>query len=114
MPKTGRITATWAEGVRAELEDFVANSRSPGAVLSLFKTADEATATRWSYAVLGSDRVHALAAIMAARGHPLLYALDGTTVAISNVNHVRELDGVVLTLDGPGSLLARSPRAATA
>lgn len=114
MPNTGRITATWAEGVRAELEDFVANSRSPGAVLSLFKTADEATATRWSYAVLGSDRVHALAPVMAARGHPLLYALDGLTVAISNINHVHELEGMVLTLDGPGSLLAQAARATTA
>jgi hypothetical protein len=113
MPKTGRIAATWAEGVRNELEDFVANSHSPGAVLVLFKTADQATATRWSYAAFGADLIQSLDAPMAARGHPLLYALDGMTVAITNVNHVRELDGMVLTLEGPGVLLARSARITT-
>jgi hypothetical protein len=112
MLQTGRIAAVWAEGARTELEGFVANLRSPGAVLSLFKTGDEAHGARWSYAVLTPERVNALSAAMSARGHPLLYDLDGLTVAISNVNHARELDGMFLTIQGPGHLLARPSSAA--
>jgi len=112
MPQTGHITATWAEGARTELEEFVANLRSPGAILSLFKTADDIRGARWSYAVLTPDRVNALAAAMSSRGHPLLYDLDGVTVAISNIGHARELHGTQLTVEGPGYLLARRSTAA--
>jgi hypothetical protein len=107
MVKVGRIAATWGPGALAELEEFLANSRLPGAVLSLFKTADDTEGARWSYAVLTPERVQALAAAMAARGLPLLYGLDGLTVAISNVKHAKELDGMVLMLDGPGQLFVR-------
>ena len=106
MPAIARIAATWGNGARSELEQFLANTRAPGAVLTLFKTADDAGA-RWSYAVLTSERVRALASAMSAHGHPLLYELDGLTVAISNVKHASDLDGVVLMLDEPGYLVAR-------
>jgi hypothetical protein len=108
MPKTQRIAAKWADGTRAELEEFTAHSRLPGAVLSLFKTTDDDAGSRWSYSVLTPERVHALAAVMAARGHSLLYSLDGVTVAISNVAHAKELEGAVLTVDGPGYLTVRT------
>ena len=108
MAKTQRIAAKWADGTRAELEDFASHSRSPGAVLSLFKTTDDDAGARWSYSVLTPERVHALNALMATRGHSLLYSLDGVTVAISNVAHAKELEGVVLELDGPGYLSVRA------
>lgn len=108
MANTQQIAAKWADGTRAELEEFASNSRSPGAVLSLFKTADDEAGARWSYSVLTPERVHALSALMETRGHSLLYWLDGMTVAISNVAHAKELDGVVLELDGPGYLSVRA------
>jgi hypothetical protein len=107
MLDMGRIDATWGPGALAELTEFVANSRLRGAVLSLFKTADETGGARWSYAVLMPERVQALGGAMAARGLSLLYELDGMTVAISNAKHAKELDGMVLRLDSPGQLLAR-------
>jgi len=108
MPDIGSIDATWTDGARTELERFMVNARAPGAYLSLFKKADVPAASRWSYGVVTLDRVRTLEAIMQTRGHPLLYALDGVTVAISNASHARELDGKVLDYDVPGYLLARS------
>jgi hypothetical protein len=108
MPEIGRINATWTAGARTEIERFIVNARAPGAVLSLFKNADDHAGARWSYAVLALDRVRALEAVMQTRGHPLLHVIDGVTVAISNVNHARELDGKVLDHDGPGYLLVGS------
>jgi hypothetical protein len=84
------------------------NARTPGAVPSLFKNGEEADASRWSYGVLPLDRIRALESALQVRGHPLCYELDGATVAISNVNHARELDGKILDYGGPGYLLARS------
>ena len=42
------------------------------------------------------------------KGDAEVRALDGVTVAISNVSHARELEGKVLDYDGPGYLIARS------
>jgi hypothetical protein len=108
MPQIGYIHANWTPAARAELERFIVNARLPGAVLSLFKSTDDPAGSRWSYAVLTPERVQALRAPMEARGHTLLYDLDGIAVAISNVAHARELDGQLLDLDGPGYLLAQS------
>jgi hypothetical protein len=107
MPQTGRIRATWAPGVRAEIERFVLNSRVPGAVLSLFKNSDDPSGSRWSYAVMTPERAHALDAAIQGRGHSLLYDIDGITVAISNAAQVKALDGLTLELVGSGYLVAR-------
>jgi hypothetical protein len=109
MAQIGRINATWTSGARTELERFMVNARTPGAVPSLFKNAEETDASRWSYGVFTLDRIRALEVALQARGHPLCYQLDGLTVAISNVNHARELEGKVLDDDGPGYLIVRSP-----
>jgi hypothetical protein len=111
MARIGSIDATWTAGARTEIERFLVNARAPGAVPSLFKKSDDAEASRWSYGVLTLDRVRALESAMQPRGHSLRYDLDGITVAISNVNHARELDGKVLDYDGPGYLVARSSSA---
>ncbi len=103
----GNIDATWTDAARTELERFMVNARTPGAVPSLFKKADDPVASRWSYGVLTLDRVRALEAALYTRGHALRYTLDGVTVAISNSRHARELDGKVLDYDGPGYLVVR-------
>jgi hypothetical protein len=108
MAQIGQINATWTSGARTELERFMINARAPGAVPSLFKNGEEIDASRWSYGVFTLDRIRALEAALQARGHPLRYQLDGVTVAISNVNHARELEGKVLDYDGPGYLIVRS------
>jgi hypothetical protein len=107
MPPMSRIDAAWTPGARDEIERFIVNSRVRGAVLSLFKTADDPSGSRWSYAVMTPERVQALDAAMQARGHSLLYEIDGVTVAISNAAQVKALDGLMLDLDEPGYLLAR-------
>jgi hypothetical protein len=111
MTQIGQINATWTSGARTELERFMVNARAPGAVLSLFKNADDPAASRWSYGVFTLDRVRTLESAMQTRGHALRYSLDGVTVAISNVNHARELEGKVLDYDGPGYLVARAATA---
>jgi hypothetical protein len=110
MPPMGQIHAAWTPNARAEIDHFIVNSRVPGAVLSLFKNADDPSGSRWSYAVLTPERAHALEAAMQARGHALLHELGGVTVAISNAAQVRALDGLLLDLGGPGYLLARPVR----
>ena len=112
MPQIGQIDATWTAAARTELERFIVNARVPGAILSLFKTADDPAGNRWSYGVFTLERIRALEAVMQPRGHPLLHALDGMTVAISNSKHARELDGQVLDHDSPGYLIARAQPAA--
>jgi hypothetical protein len=109
MQKTpvGHINATWTVEARAELDRFVTTSRVAGAVLSLAKKDDVANGARWLYAVYSGDRIKPMQAALAAHGVPLLYALDGLTVAVSNSNDVRALDGAIIDLDGPGYLLAR-------
>src|SRR5262245_54015583 len=108
MAQIGQINATLTSGARTELERFMVNARAPGAVLSLFKNADEPEASRWSYGVFMLDRMRSLEVPIQARGHALRYQLDGVTVAISNVIHARELEGKVLDYDGPGYLIVRS------
>jgi hypothetical protein len=103
----GNIDATWTDAARTELERFMVNARTPGAVTSLFKKAGDPVASRWSYGVLTLDRIRALEAALYTRGHALRYTLDGVTVAISNSRHARELDGKVLDCDGPGYLVVR-------
>jgi hypothetical protein len=114
MPKSevGRIDATWTEVARAELERFVTTSRIAGAVLSLAKKEDVAAGSRWLYAVYSGERIKPMQAAMAKHGVPLLYAVDGLTIAVSNSAHAKELSGAVIDLDGPGYLLVR-PRAPT-
>jgi hypothetical protein len=107
MPQIGRINATWAPGARAEIERFVANSRVPGAVPSLFRNGEDPSGSRWSYTVMPPDRIQALEAAIKGRGHSLLYDLDGITVAISNAAQVKALDGLTLDLLGSGYLVAR-------
>ncbi|HVY65602.1 MAG TPA: hypothetical protein VHH11_12345 [Gammaproteobacteria bacterium] len=106
-PKVSSIDATWTAAARAELERFVATSRIAGGVLSLAKKDDVPEGSRWLYAVYSGERIQPMQAALAKHGYPLLYALDGITVAVSNSNHIRELDGTVIDLDGPGYLLVR-------
>jgi hypothetical protein len=109
-PKVGHIDASWTEAARAELERFVSTSRVAGAVLSMARKDDYHGGSRWLYAVYSGDRIKPMQATLAAHGYPLLYALDGVTVAISNSKDVAELEGALIDLDGPGYLLVR-PRA---
>ena len=109
--KVGHINGTWTEDARAELDRFVTTSKVAGAVLSLAKKDDVAGGARWLYAVYSGERIKPMQAALAAHGVPLLYALDGLTVAVSNSNDVKELDGTLIDLDAPGYLLVR-PHAA--
>jgi hypothetical protein len=106
-PKVGLINATWTEAARAELDRFVNTSRVAGAVLSMARKDDYREGSRWLYAIYSGDRIKPMQATLAAHGYPLLYALDGLTVAISNSKDVVELQGAVIDLDGPGYLLVR-------
>jgi hypothetical protein len=112
MPKSevGQIDATWTEAARGELERFVTTSRIAGAVLSLAKKEDVPAGSRWLYAVYSGERIKPMQAAMAKHGVPLLYSVDGLTIAVSNSTHVKELSGAVIDLDDPGYLLVR-PRA---
>ena len=109
MPKIGHINATWTPAARAEIEHFVNSSQISGAVLTLSKKDDAPTGSRWLYTVYSGERIKPMRAAMEARGHALLYALDGLTVAISSLHNLPELDGTVIDVDGPGYLLVRSP-----
>ncbi len=106
-PKVGHIKGTWTEEARAELDRFVTTSKVAGAVLSLAKKDDLPKGARWLYAVYSGERIKPMQAALAAHGVPLLYSLDGLTVAVSNSNDVKELDGAVIELDAPGYLLVR-------
>ena len=105
--KMGHINATWTAAARAELDRFVTTSKVAGAVLSLARKDDVAEGARWLYAVYSGERIKPMQAAMAKHGVPLLYSLDGLTIAVSNSNDVKELDGAVIDLDGPGYLLVR-------
>ena len=76
-------------------------------MLSLAKKDDLAAGARWLYAVYSGERIKPMQTALAAHDVPLLHSLDGLTIAVSNSNDVRELDGAVIDLDGPGYLLAR-------
>ena len=107
IAKVGHINGIWTPEARAELDRFVTTSRVAGAVLSLARKDDVAGGARWLYAVYSGERIKPMQAALAAHGVPLLYSLDGLTVAVSNSNDVKELDGAVIDLDGPGYLLVR-------
>jgi hypothetical protein len=106
MSHVGLINAAWAPEAREEIERFVHTSRIVGA-LSLAKKDDDGICGRWLYSMYSGERIKSLRQAMEARGHTLLYTLDGMLVAISNATHARELDGKVLYADGPGYLIAR-------
>ena len=112
--KAGQINATWTPEARTELDRFVATSRVAGAVLSLAKKDDVAEGARWLYAAYSGERIKPMQAALAKHGVPLLYSLDGVTVAVSNSNDVKELDGAVIDLDGPGYLIVRRQAAISA
>jgi hypothetical protein len=107
MSDSDHLDATWTEGARTDVERFIVNSRVPGAVLSLFKSADEPEGARWSYSVLIPERIQALQAALASHQYRLLYDVDGVCVAISNSKHAQDLNGKVLDHGGPGYLIAR-------
>ena len=107
IPTIGHINATWTAAARAELDRFVSTSKVPGAVLSLAKKDDVAEGARWLYSMYSGERIQPMQAALAAHGVPLLYSLDGLTIAVSNSNDVKALDGAVIDLDGPGYLLVR-------
>jgi hypothetical protein len=111
IPKVGHINGTWTEEARAELDRFVTTSKVAGAVLSLAKKDDVAGGARWLYTVYSGERIKPMQSALAAHGVPLLYSLDGLTVAVSNSNDVKALDGALIDLDAPGYLLVR-PHAA--
>jgi hypothetical protein len=113
-PTIGYINGTWTAAARAELDRFVTASKVAGAVLSLAKKDDVAEGARWLYAAYSGEVVKPMQAALAAHGVPLLYSLDGMTIAISNSNDVKELDGAVIDLDGPGYLLVRPHAAGSA
>lgn len=106
MAKVGQINARWTPDARAELERFIQTSKVVG-VLSLAKTEDDGQCGRWLYSMFSNERVRSMQSVIEARGHHLLYALDDMVVAISNVHHVRDLDGKILDADGPGYLVAK-------
>jgi hypothetical protein len=106
MPKVGQINATWTAEARAEIERFAQTSKVVG-MLSLAKKDDDGKCGRWLYSMYSGERIKSMRQAMEARGHNLLYTLDGMLVAISNLHHVRELEDKVLDLDGPGYLIAR-------
>lgn len=108
MPQIGHINATLTPAARETIEQFVSNSKLSGAVLSLAKKDDTPTGSRWLYTVYSGEGIKPMRAAMEARGHPLLYVLDGITVAISNLRNLGELEGTVIDLDGPGYLLVRA------
>jgi hypothetical protein len=110
----GQINATWTAEARAALDRFVTTSKVAGAVLSLARKDDCAGGSRWLYAVYSGERIKPMQAALAKHGVPLLYDLDGLTVAVSNSNDVKGLDGAVIDLDGPGYLLVRPHTAASA
>lgn len=105
--KVGHINAIWTVAARMELDRFVSTSRVLGAVLSMARKDDYNGGSRWLYAVYSGDRIKPMQAALAAHGYPLLYSLDGLTVAISNSKDVEELQGSIIDLDGPGYLLVR-------
>jgi len=107
MAKIGHIDATWTPEARGTLEQFVNSSGVSGAVLSLAKVEDAPTGSRWLYTIYSGERIKPMRAAMEARGHLLLYSLDGLTVAISNLHNLTELAGTIIDVDGPGYLLAR-------
>jgi hypothetical protein len=113
-PKVGYINGTWTDAARAELDRFVTTSKVAGAVLSLARKDDVAEGGRWLYAVYSGERIKPMQAALAAHGVPLLYWLDGLTVAVSNSNDVKDLDGAVIDLDAPGYLLVRRHAAVSA
>jgi len=114
MARIGHINASWTPEARDALERALLHANVAGAVLALFKSDDGGSdAQRWSYTVYPGERMQPLRVAMEARGHALLHALDGLTVAVSNLNDLRDLDGRVLDLDGPGYLFARVPTPAT-
>jgi len=113
-PKVGHIKGTWTAEARAELDRFVSMSKVAGAVLSLAKKDDSPQGSRWLYAVYSGDRIKPMQSALAAHGVPLLYSLDGLTIAVSNANDVKALNGATIELDGPGYLLVRPHTAASA
>jgi hypothetical protein len=114
IPKVGHINATWTAAARLELDRFVTTSKVAGAVLSLAKKDDLPHGARWLYAVYSGERIKPMQAALAAHGVPLLYSLDGLTIAVSNSNDVKALDGSVIDLDAPGYLLVRPHAAVSA
>ena len=106
-PKVGHIKGVWTEAARTELDRFVTTSKVAGAVLSLAKKDDVVGGARWLYAVYSGERIKPMQSALAAHGVPLLYSLDGLTVAVSNSTDVKELDGALIDLDAPGYLLVR-------
>jgi hypothetical protein len=112
MPKVAQINATWTPEARTELERFTQTSKIVG-VLSLAKKDDDGKCGRWLYSMYSGERIKPMRQAMEARGHNLLYTLDGMLVAISNLHHARELEDTVLDSDGPGYLIAR-PRGSEA
>ena len=114
ISKVGHINATWTPEARGEIDRFVTTSKVAGAVLSLAKKDDSAKGSRWLYAVYSGERINPMQAALAKHGVPLLYSLDGVTVAVSNSNDVKELDGATIDLDGPGYLLVRPHTAVSA
>ncbi len=114
IPTVGHIKGVWSAAARAELDRFVTTSKVAGAVLSLAKKDDVVGGARWLYALYSGERIKPMQAALAAHGVPLLYSLDGLTVAVSNSTDVKELDGAVIDLDAPGYLLVRPHAAASA
>ncbi len=109
MPLVGHINASWTPAARAALERFVSNSSVSGAILSLSKKDRVQTGSRWLYTVYSGERLKPMRTMMEARGYPLLYELDGITVAISDPNSLKDLEAAVIDLGGPGYLLAQPP-----
>jgi len=110
MANIGLINATLTPLARSEIERFLVNARTPGAVPSLFKKSGENEPSQWSYAVLALDRIRSLESTLQNHNLPLRYEIDGLMFAISNSRHALELDGRVLDYGGPGYLVAhRAP-----
>jgi hypothetical protein len=113
-PKVGHLKGVWTAAARTELDRFVTTSKIAGAVLSLAKKDDVVGGARWLYAVYSGERIKPMQAALAAHGVPLLYSLDGLTIAVSNSTDAKQLDGALIDLDAPGYLLVRPHAAVSA
>ena len=106
------IALTFSPQARAKIDAFLARITGYPPTLCIMKgrTLPE-TDDKWTYGAYGPDNLKALAPDLDRLGKPLLYAVDGLSVAIPQYHLVHELEGKVLEL-GEGCLIVRDANAA--
>jgi hypothetical protein len=106
------IALAFSPQARAKIDAFLARITEYPPTLCIMKgrTLPE-TDDKWTYGAYGPDNLKALAPDYERLGKPLLYAVDGLSVAIPQYQLVHELEGKVLEL-GDGCLIVRDGNAA--